>query len=755
MPSSREFSYPGSLEKERFYGRREAIERLERLARDLKRGWGRSVHLWAPPGTGKTELLKQFYGNLFNDGVVFPFYYSFPGVEWELRDFVVDFVESLARQYLSFIRRDTGWLKAVCFPQELLHALGEEGSDAGRLLGERYRYFLDHPSRRSPSLDAGLLPAVLAETAGVRMCVMLDDIHHLSSCRPRELARWPREGLMSRSAPVLLATRQGSGLIDIIDEGDVAGAAERWNLPSLDRKGAAQLFSGLLRMSGMEFPAELHDTVIRQAGRSPFYLESVVREMGDHLPAEERSFQRAYADSVCRGGIHRYWLDIMKGALPSFEIRMAALEIMNLLTLNEGALHSIENITGALMRSREEIAGAASALSRAGIVEIDCSKVALIDDTVLKDFIQGLYGQERGASDTFTAAAMVAAKTGDIAKAAREERQQENRRLLRTLMDAWSGQQVPKVLFHADDFSRRFRGLDDDELQRKMDAEKEKIILSRVISSASGLVGKASAPAPVKIDAVAWVMQEGANSSTIPVCWAVRVIAEDRIEEKDVTDFAVQVNRLAADGELDSRKVVKWLVAGEKGFSPEALDASAARRVLTSTTGQIRLIGRFVGTKMPDFPVAHKSAPGESPVLEFEITIPMVSETELVAAGAIEKLAEHLDFEPGEVGKIKMALVEACINAFEHSGLPDGKVKITVSVSGGSMVMKVANRGEAFSLDRLPAPGSPGGGEEFGKRGWGLSLIHELMDEVEFEPCSDGASLVMVKYLKGKELSGE
>jgi serine/threonine-protein kinase RsbW len=134
------------------------------------------------------------------------------------------------------------------------------------------------------------------------------------------------------------------------------------------------------------------------------------------------------------------------------------------------------------------------------------------------------------------------------------------------------------------------------------------------------------------------------------------------------------------------------------------------------------------------------------------MTIPMVSETELVAARAVEQLAENMNFDSNETGRIKMALVEACINAFEHSGLAEGKVRLFFTVEGDSLIIRVENRGRRFAPQRIaPARGK----KEMSQRGWGLSLIKELMDEVEFDRREDGVRLVMVKHLRGKEGSGE
>ena len=45
-------------------------------------------------------------------------------------------------------------------------------------------------------------------------------------------------------------------------------------------------------------------------------------------------------------------------------------------------------------------------------------------------------------------------------------------------------------------------------------------------------------------------------------------------------------------------------------------------------------------------------------------------------------------------------------------------------------------------------PASNANEETNGRRGWGLKLIRELMDEVEFERVDDGTRLRMTKYLR-------
>jgi anti-sigma regulatory factor (Ser/Thr protein kinase) len=58
---------------------------------------------------------------------------------------------------------------------------------------------------------------------------------------------------------------------------------------------------------------------------------------------------------------------------------------------------------------------------------------------------------------------------------------------------------------------------------------------------------------------------------------------------------------------------------------------------------------------------------------EFEMVIPMGEDTELIAANTLEHIARRINFPPEAINQIKTALVEACINAAEHSHSPDRK----------------------------------------------------------------------------------
>ena len=131
----------------------------------------------------------------------------------------------------------------------------------------------------------------------------------------------------------------------------------------------------------------------------------------------------------------------------------------------------------------------------------------------------------------------------------------------------------------------------------------------------------------------------------------------------------------------------------------------------------------------------------------------MGSDYELLAANTVEQIARRLNFRPEAINQIKTAIVEACINASEHSLSPDRKIYQRFRVENDKLVITISSRGIVPS--NLDAPGEQSIGADIDdvveqRRGWGLKLIKTLMDEVEFERVDEGTSLRMTKYVRNE-----
>jgi serine/threonine-protein kinase RsbW len=154
------------------------------------------------------------------------------------------------------------------------------------------------------------------------------------------------------------------------------------------------------------------------------------------------------------------------------------------------------------------------------------------------------------------------------------------------------------------------------------------------------------------------------------------------------------------------------------------------------------LLAARVG-ETPRNPVAYGSGPNE-----FLMVVPMGEDNELIAANTAEQIAKRLTFRPEAINQIKTAVVEACINAFEHSFSPDRKIYQRFRVESDRLVVTISSRGVVpTNLNGTSSrPDTTEAAEE--RRGWGLKLIRTLMDEVEFEKVDDGTSLRMTKYIR-------
>lgn len=131
-----------------------------------------------------------------------------------------------------------------------------------------------------------------------------------------------------------------------------------------------------------------------------------------------------------------------------------------------------------------------------------------------------------------------------------------------------------------------------------------------------------------------------------------------------------------------------------------------------------------------------------------ELKLPILPNMELIATQTAEVIARHMNLNDDQSGEISMALIEACINAFEHSQT-EGNVFIHFLIEEDSLIIKVIDKGVGFDKTKVEIPKIENKiGKEERKRGWGLQLIQELMDSVEFESNQDGTTVTMKKNIK-------
>ena len=74
--------------------------------------------------------------------------------------------------------------------------------------------------------------------------------------------------------------------------------------------------------------------------------------------------------------------------------------------------------------------------------------------------------------------------------------------------------------------------------------------------------------------------------------------------------------------------------------------------------------------------------PSDAVLREVTLTLPMSADMEVQASQSASALARSIAMSPEKIDEVRLAVVEACINAFEHSHAEDSRVDITFCVLG-------------------------------------------------------------------------
>ncbi|HMO56207.1 MAG TPA: ATP-binding protein [Roseiflexaceae bacterium] len=143
----------------------------------------------------------------------------------------------------------------------------------------------------------------------------------------------------------------------------------------------------------------------------------------------------------------------------------------------------------------------------------------------------------------------------------------------------------------------------------------------------------------------------------------------------------------------------------------------------------------------------------ETPDRIVELRLPSRLGYEKVAMDAAASLARRMGFNGDRVEALRTALAEAVTNAIEHGNERDSAMKVLVVliVRPDELVVSVADQG-LKPLDHDQTTHIPNIEETLHKSdkgGWGIWLIRELMDEVEFSTAPSGGNQVrMVIHLE-------
>jgi len=135
---------------------------------------------------------------------------------------------------------------------------------------------------------------------------------------------------------------------------------------------------------------------------------------------------------------------------------------------------------------------------------------------------------------------------------------------------------------------------------------------------------------------------------------------------------------------------------------------------------------------------------------EISLTIPVAPDMEIVATAQAAALGEFIEMPHDKIDEVKLALVEACINAFEHAHARDDRLHLTFRVGREEereyLEVEVLDRGMGFDKESVEPPSAEKTFSGRQKRGWGLQIMRSLMDSVDISSGQGGTRILMRKY---------
>jgi len=723
-----------------FFGRGEEIEYLCSKAADDHRT-APNIVLTGRRWIGKTEVLRRVHYNLFwTQARGVPVYYQFKGYTsaW---GFAEDFLKETVKQALAFRTRDSELIKAEVSVEKLERMLvdDEEFELADKLA--RHRDAKNNSDLMAALRNALNAPARISSPA-MPVYLILDDI----DCAPEIDIGMDGPGIMKELMEALnsggCAYLASSSTGNALDGWVLNGSIESVELKGLSEDLSVAMMTDLCRQYGVEFDTETLALAARKLDGNPMYVKNIVW-----------AAHRASRPLVAL----KDFVDIYSGELVDGNIGFALRSAIRLKGLNGlRVLHALG--TAARPTSEEELAerlryGAAELFEvlegfvLSGLIENNLGSIRWVADDVVRDFVSFVYETRvrgRSTEEVRTSFVRDGLKQGYTLKGSKVRGRFKDEVI--ALVKDFDGQKPSKIFFRNQAFAARYKNgaLDIDDSAR---SEGEVTLPQTIGCFDTQRLEKNETGMPVYI---AQGFQGGRYDSGHEVIWVVAIKdSVSPVNLGDVENFVRRYQLLRENFRI--MRVVKWMV-GREGFTSEALKRLDSEGVWSSDSVQIQTLKDIISEKQA---VAQDGGQAKFvPNKEFEMVLPRSTKSELVAVKAAEEIGTEMGFDENSIGQIKAALVEACINAFEHGKQKSARVFLRFVAGNDRLVIYVQNPGADF--DRPPTGAKKAEGESGlpRKRGWGFELMKGLMDEVRFEKIKGGANIVLVKYLIRKGEAG-
>ena len=737
----------GRVTRQEFVGRAGELQRV--VAQASPENNGRGLLLLMEPSAGVSELLRQSFDEVFNRrSDVVPIYFAFTRHETTAVSAAIEFLNAFLQQYIAFRRDEPALCQATLTLHDLLELAPATDLDWIEQLVEAYerqRFSNDDKALvrfclGAPQKIPARLGRALVMLDGAQLAEQLNGVVVLGTEILRVFSQasvsYVLAGLRRQILQAAYNAKVDFETLDLL------------RLEQLSVADARLLVEHLARRQHVATSEEARDLLVQQFGRSPFFITmflQAAREKNTAL-ASYLDCERLYIDELLGGRLQNHFADLMEEIAPGAETRLALIQLLWEAVAGDQRAASFEACRRRLHVNAEEMETIFQQLHVQEFVNWDGNSIEFTGGPqTWKDYLKTRY--RLNVINEARALVVADALTDSLKRAPHtmaRHYKQVARYELRDLLLHFNCQRVPAVLFNYSGFNAQWKGRSSDAISSGISAEPDVMALPQAVHVASCISFDPDLRQVCDESRcmVAHTFENGVYADAREVVWLAAEIESKQEVALDLVElWSDRLERLAASANFRRHQI--WLISNE-GFTEEASAALARRGGLCSSRQQVDLLFERIAVQLGSItnPVEGSD--------EFLVVVPMGEENELLAASTVEQIARRLSFRPEAINQIKTAIVEACINASEHSFSPDRKIYQRFRVENDRLVITISSRGivptNLGTSTNNQNHDAADVGEE--RRGWGLKLIRSLMDEVEFERVDEGTRLRMTKYLR-------
>lgn len=718
---------------EDFVGRTPEFDVIARHAKS--ENTPRALLLLSAPGVGASELLRQIYDRLFYENKeTIPIYFAVKKSDQTARRAAVRFARTVIEQAIAFRRQDAKILSFVGdFHKISRFALPTDTYWIGRIIESCQG--ANKSDGDSAFLRRVLSAPLRAFANGARVFVMIDDLHEAEHFPDAaDFLKQLQDVFGYADFPFVLAGRRRF-LADKIE-----GYLEMLRLEPLTINETGILIEKLAARYAVKISDQARDLIAIQFGGNLTFIKFLLQAAGaGKLDLESfQQVERIYADEVFGGSLGKFYDRVFDELTPDVETQKNIIGLLyDSLTLGKEKT-PIERWQNRSGLGGEQFGRAIALLDAHEIVRLVSNQVELMSENeVLNDYITARFRLEIMAENrALTISEMLSSFLKRAPQLMARIYRQKSAIDLRELMKVFDRQEIPLVLLDYDRFRNELKGAQAEEILQSFDGETEKIRLPQVVYAAytAAFYPPIEQALERERSVVARGFLEGTYTDEDETIWIAAEIDSKLEATRETTDFwCDRLEMVALMCNFPNCRF--WLIAPE-GFAPETAEILRRRNAFGSSRRQVELLIKFLAAK--------DSSEAKDKTDEYEMIMPMSEDAEMIAARTIEEIAKRYNFQPKAINQMKTALVEACINAAEHSLSPDRRIyqKFTV-YEEDKIVITIFNRGLRLADQKLQESET-----DKNRRGWGIKLMKTLMDDVKFEQTDDGTMISMTKYLK-------